>query len=84
MMNKIPMESAKLFYHKTSNKSSTELMHSKNIASHTHTKSSPSFMLYLISPESKLEILSVLTFPFSSQSLKLKTILSDELGRPAH
>lgn len=82
MMNKIPMESAKLFYHKTSNKSSAELMHSKNIA--PHTQSSPSFTLYIISPESKLEILSVSTFPFSSQRLKLKTILSDELGRPMH
>jgi len=88
MVNKIPIESAKLFYHRTSNKSLTGLIHSKNIAphthihthTHTHTISRFYFTLCITSPESKLEILSVSTFPFTACRLKLKTILSSDLG----
>jgi len=84
MVNKIPIESAKLFYHRTSNKSLTGLIHSKNIAphthTHTHTVSRFYFTLCITSPESKLEILSVSTFPFTACRLKLKTILSNDLG----
>jgi hypothetical protein len=69
--SKIPMESTEVFYHETSKKSSAELIHSKNIASHTHNQDSLlHYTLYPRSQNLKYYQLQLFLFVLSLSNLK--------------